>query len=892
VSRNEHNVSGRHDARPTIAYLTPEAVVNPTAMNLWSGVEAGARECDLNLIAFPGGNIRSRRRAQANIIYELVAPETFAGLVTWAAALQHSAFPDETLSDEELSALHTRYHPLPIVTLSKAVPGHPAALVESEQGMRDAIAHLIEVHGFRRIAFIRGPETHPAADVRYRAYLDALADHGIEVNADLVTPPGGFVEERGTQAVDLFLDQRSMRPKEDLEAIVAASDVFALTAMEALQRRGIRVPEDVAVVGFNDSAEARCASPSLTSVIVPFQEQGRQAVRILERLLKGESVPDETLVPSRLAIHQSCGCLDATVARAGTFSPRVGEGLSLEEAFVTRRETIVREMVQAMDISEGPTWAESVLDAFILDLGESQPGGFLTALREVLRGTTLADGVSLACQNVLSVLQRYAVSYEDSPKALLLIGQARTMLGETTSRVFAQRQLQTESRVQTLHAITSALITTFEVERLVDVLAEGLPTLGIPSCYLALYEDPQPYLYPQLAPEWSRLILAYDEDGRVALESGGKRFFTRHILPQGMLLAHRRYTMVLQPLYFQDAQIGFVLFEVGPQDWSVYEVLRGEIASALQGALLVQRVRERSAELARQQYVLDTFMENVPDRVYFKDLESRITRANKAHAVKLGLSDPAEEIGGSDFDFFPEEQARVKYEQEQEIIRTGQPLLNLEESDGMGHWALTTKMPLRDEHGEIIGTFGISRDITEMKEAQAALEKAYAEIELQVAERTAELEREIEERQRAQEESAHLQQEVIEAQRRAIQELSTPIIPVLVGVIVMPLIGSIDTMRARDVTRSLLAGIREHQARVVIIDITGVPIVDSGVAAYLNKTVQAARLKGARTIVTGISEAVAETIVDLGIDWSGIETLRDLRTGLQSVLAGMGVRSR
>ena len=147
-----------------------------------------------------------------------------------------------------------------------------------------------------------------------------------------------------------------------------------------------------------------------------------------------------------------------------------------------------------------------------------------------------------------------------------------------------------------------------------------------------------------------------------------------------------------------------------------------------------------------------------------------------------------------------------------------------------------------------------------------------------MAERTEELKRE-------QEESARLQQEVIEAQQRAIRELSTPIIPVLEGVIVMPLIGSIDDMRARDVTRSLLAGIREHSAKVVILDITGVPIVDSGVAAYLNKTVQAARLKGARTIVTGISEAVAETIVDLGIDWSGIETLRDLRTGLRAVLS-------
>ena len=136
-----------------------------------------------------------------------------------------------------------------------------------------------------------------------------------------------------------------------------------------------------------------------------------------------------------------------------------------------------------------------------------------------------------------------------------------------------------------------------------------------------------------------------------------------------------------------------------------------------------------------------------------------------------------------------------------------------------------------------------------------------------------------------------IQQEVIDAQQRAIRELSTPIIPILElpqggSVIVMPLVGSIDTSRARDITRSLLTGIRQHSARVVILDITGVPIVDSGVAAYLNRTIQAARLKGARTIVTGISEAVAETIVDLGIDWSGIETLSDLRTGLRTVLLG------
>jgi anti-anti-sigma regulatory factor/HAMP domain-containing protein len=146
------------------------------------------------------------------------------------------------------------------------------------------------------------------------------------------------------------------------------------------------------------------------------------------------------------------------------------------------------------------------------------------------------------------------------------------------------------------------------------------------------------------------------------------------------------------------------------------------------------------------------------------------------------------------------------------------------------------------------------------------------------------------ERKQAEEERARLQQQVIDAQKQAIRDLSSPVIPVLDTIIVMPLIGSIDTARARDITRALLTGITDHEARVAIIDITGVPIVDSGVADHLNKTIQAARLKGTHTIVTGISGPVAEAIIDLGIDWSDIETVRDLQTGLISALRKTGTR--
>lgn len=135
-----------------------------------------------------------------------------------------------------------------------------------------------------------------------------------------------------------------------------------------------------------------------------------------------------------------------------------------------------------------------------------------------------------------------------------------------------------------------------------------------------------------------------------------------------------------------------------------------------------------------------------------------------------------------------------------------------------------------------------------------------------------------------------INEEIIQAQRHALQELSTPIIPVLENIIVVPLIGSIDSARAKDITRRVLAGISEHNARFVILDITGVPLVDTGVVNHLSKAMQAAKLKGAHVFVTGMSDAIAETIVDLGIDWSGIETLSDLRTGLVRALNNFGLQ--
>jgi len=143
----------------------------------------------------------------------------------------------------------------------------------------------------------------------------------------------------------------------------------------------------------------------------------------------------------------------------------------------------------------------------------------------------------------------------------------------------------------------------------------------------------------------------------------------------------------------------------------------------LVGLVILKSLEDRRTRIERD--LLETFLENIPDNVYFKDLQSRFLRISRAMAGYLGLADPAQAVNKTDSDIFSSEHAREALADEQEIIRTGQPEKGKEEKetwpDGRESWVLTTKIPLRNRRDQIIGTMGISRDITDRKQAEARI---------------------------------------------------------------------------------------------------------------------------------------------------------------------------
>jgi rsbT co-antagonist protein RsbR len=177
---------------------------------------------------------------------------------------------------------------------------------------------------------------------------------------------------------------------------------------------------------------------------------------------------------------------------------------------------------------------------------------------------------------------------------------------------------------------------------------------------------------------------------------------------------------------------------------------------------------------------------------------------------------------------------------------------------------------------------------------QADADRALLEHSLELSsqelmERNQRLQQDLAERQRkevalrqAEEERLKLQDEIIRMQAAALEQLSTPLIPISDDILVMPLIGTIDSQRAQKMTETLLQGLAMHRARAAILDITGVPVVDIEVAQGLLRAAQAARLLGARVVLTGIRPEVAQTLVGIGADLQGIVTYSTLQNGIRA----------
>jgi phosphoserine phosphatase RsbU/P len=613
-----------------------DALYNEYASMLVTAFELEARERDIDLYCFAGGALHSLagHEKSRNRCYDLVSPASLDAMVV----LSLSA------SSEVIESFLARYSGLPKVTVGHVVPGVPAVMADNAAGMREAVVHLMSAHGRRRLVFLRGPVANQEAQTRFQAYRDALRDFGVSYDPELVLH-GEFALDAGRRAMRDFVERQV-----DFDAVVGANDFSTLGALEVLRERDINVPHQVAVIGFDDADEARGATPTLSTVRQPYYELATHALDTLTSMLESGPAPERLVLGSRLVRRRSCGCLsDGAPSDAPPSISTLSE--SFREAFERLRPQLGRELVTSAkraraNVEHG--FEHALLDALGEALDHTSDRRLIERLDEALSSTIAAGGDVVAWQLTLSELRRKLLPAVrgDARRWMRMEDvwqRLRVLVADAVDR--EQRALRTEAErsASILTDTSESLITSFDVESLPRALADRLPALGIRSCFVALYEG---FGAP---PPRSRMIVAYDRGRLLELPAGGLSFETQALSPPGMLRT-RRHALVVEPLFFENAQLGFALFELGPRRRVVYELLRELVSAALHGAELMRRVAVEAAarEKAEKQRLESelAIATRIQTSILPRDLA---VRGLEIAATML----PATEVGGDYYDVLP-----------------------------------------------------------------------------------------------------------------------------------------------------------------------------------------------------------------------------------------------
>lgn len=548
--------------RKTIGFVIPN-IIYPNEARVWAAVAREARSRDVNLVSLVGSELKPKdaSRRGGNVIYGLLGPNEIDGVLIWTSLMNWNVTPDEMRA-------FAKGMGVPVVSVDDVLSGVPSVVTDNLGGMSAAVEHMIKVHGKQRIAFIRGPESSAVAELRFRAFRDTLHANGLEPDPSLVPSATGWME---TESIGDFIGRRGGA----MDCIVAVSDYKAIAALEGLRSAGIRVPEEVAVIGFDNDPRGRALSRPLTSIDPEHVRTFARGLELLLDAVRGGSLPAETVVPARLIARETCGCLSASVSGA-RLSRRAKKG--------RKGEPSAKEAEDERQVRE----------AFTLAL--TRPGGeiaFIHELEDFVEASVESIGdEEVWHQRISDVRADLRIGRSPLRKARAaedLIHQARVVMSQTAARKLTLKNLDRDRfRDDFLH-MSQSLVSTHDLDEILKTCAEGLGRLGIRSFCIRLYVDRND------PGKGSRIAM---------ISSGGDTVFARGsatngIVPEDFYGVPGGFRLVALPLFFQNDQIGLALFGDGPEEGMVYELLRSQLSSAIKGGLLVGQLEERAEILSK-----------------------------------------------------------------------------------------------------------------------------------------------------------------------------------------------------------------------------------------------------------------------------------------------------
>ncbi|MBN2441242.1 MAG: substrate-binding domain-containing protein [Spirochaetales bacterium] len=563
---------------------------------IWRGICDEAVKLDVNVICFPGAIIQSRYgfEYQGNILYKIAGKENLDGIIILSSTI------GQAITEKELIDFFHSYDPLPVVSIGIKLENIPNIIVDNESGLYELITHLVKKHSCKRFAFLSGPAKHQEAEQRLQTFKKVMKENE-SVIEKVVYLNGEFRQDAGSRAICELLD----KIKEPVDAVVAASDSMAIGALEVFQARGIKVPGEVIVTGYDNIRESQNYTPPLSTVNQPVYKMGRTSLQFIKKIINHEDTPPNIVLPSKMVLRQSCGCFSHKFKQL-LVENISSKGVSFFSGFLHEKDTIVAECLESIEENSdqlfnrelGKKQVENLVEAFYLDIKDNESHYLITLLNTILQDYVIKDIDVTFWSGIFRFIRNYAIGFELTREELAAVEnrceQARMLIGDTLHRYQAFKRIQLSKWTDRLREIGNSLISTFDIDKLINAILSAILDLQIPQCYLSLYQIGENF------PEKAQLFLAYNNGERISIEEEHRIYPIKELLPPGIFHKEKRMMMIVEPLYFQNDQIGFLFCEIIPDKPIIFEILRRQISSALKGALLLEEIKQYADNLEKE----------------------------------------------------------------------------------------------------------------------------------------------------------------------------------------------------------------------------------------------------------------------------------------------------
>jgi diguanylate cyclase (GGDEF)-like protein len=557
--------------------------LNPFSELLLKGIKDAATEHNCNLLISGGDN--PIEAVDFWPPWNTPLPETeFLPVGPWNTDGLIVTLPCSERMKSHIQQIKEQGHP--VITWGSGVGG-PSVVADNQAGIRMALDHLYE-HGHRKIAFITGYAVDTGDSLsRLSAYQEWMAEKGLQVDPGCIIS-GLHSEQGGQRATAQLLSSGA-----EFSAILASNDQSAIGAMRAIEEAGFKVPDDYAIIGFDNQAETLAQIPPLTTVNSLLYRAGHQLIQLLLASIQGETIPDITTMPVDLIIRQSCGCLPAVI-QSMMNDPAPGKPIGIPASKVEPSQ-IASAMALAIKTTsigfqaeEYIRWCENLVEAFSRSLKERNGDYFRKSLAGILRRILSLNGDMDGLQAAVSVLREHTAGLipPDSPPdpqthfAEDLLHQARVMISESAQSRYHRNLAKGDRNAEALEELSTLLFSTLEENQVLQILQEHLPSIGIRHAQVVFFET------RENDPEVWGVI---KQPGK---EPAEMRFLCRDFPPQGLYAEDKPFHLALVPLTAGEENTGFIAFDAS--HLPPCAAISRATAAAIRSARLYAKVHELS----------------------------------------------------------------------------------------------------------------------------------------------------------------------------------------------------------------------------------------------------------------------------------------------------------